>query len=72
MAKYRYVYTEFWNDPDVMETFTPEDKLFYLYLLTNNNTSQVGVYQITKKQMAFELGYSLETINSLLDLPLIK
>ena len=67
MAKFRHVYTEFWNDPDVMETFTPEDKLFYLYLLTNSNTSQIGVYQITKKQMAFELGYSAETINSLVD-----
>ncbi|WP_353479379.1 hypothetical protein [Priestia megaterium] len=45
---------------------TPEDKFFYLYLLTNPNTKQIGVYTITKKQMAFDMGYSIETINSLI------
>ncbi|URZ05878.1 hypothetical protein [Clostridium felsineum] len=65
MAKYRYVYSAFWEDPDVMEQFTPEDKLFYLYVLTNPKTTQIGVYKITKKEMAFGLGYSIESINSL-------
>ncbi|MGG0569767.1 DnaD domain protein [Priestia megaterium] len=66
MAKYRQVHTTFWQDPKVLEEMTPEDKYFYLYLLTNPNTTQIGVYQITKKQMAFDLGYSTESINSLL------
>ena len=64
---FRLVYTEFWEDPKVMEEMTPEDKYFYLYLLTNPNTNMIGVYQITKKQMAFDLGYSSESINSILD-----
>ncbi|WP_433958876.1 DnaD domain-containing protein [Cytobacillus horneckiae] len=67
MAKYRYVQTEFWNDPKIVEEMTPEDKLFFLYLLTNASTTQIGIYQITKKQMAFDIGYSVESINSLLD-----
>src|SRR5690625_3261882 len=67
MAKFRMVYTEFWNDPKTIEEMTPEDKYFFLYLLTNPNTKQIGIYQITKKQMAFDMGYSMETINSLLD-----
>lgn len=67
MAKYRAVQTEFWEDPRVIEEMTPEDKLFYLYLLTNPKTTQIGIYQITKKQMAFELGYSTESINALMD-----
>lgn len=67
MATFRMVHTEFWNDPTVIEEMTPEDKYFFLYLLTNPNTTQVGIYQITKKQMAFDMGYSMETINSLLD-----
>ncbi|MCD4838142.1 DnaD domain protein [Neobacillus sedimentimangrovi] len=67
MAKFRYVHTEFWQDAKVLEEMTPEDKYFYLYLLTNPNTTQIGVYQITKKQMAFDLGYSIESINALLD-----
>src|SRR5690625_3172079 len=67
MAKFRMVHTEFWNDPKTIEEMTPEDKYFFLYLLTNPNTKQIGIYQITKKQMAFDMGYSMETINSLLD-----
>lgn len=67
LATFRMIHTEFWNDPTVIEEMSPEDKYFFLYLLTNPNTTQVGIYQITKKQMAFDLGYSLETINSLLD-----
>jgi DnaD/phage-associated family protein len=67
MAKFRHVHTEFWQDPKVLEEMTPEDKYFYLYLLTNPNTTQIGVYQITRKQMSFDLGYSIESINSLLN-----
>ena len=65
MAKFRMVHTEFWNDPKVVEEMTPEDKYFFLYLLTNSNTTQIGVYQITKKQIAFDMGYSIESVNSL-------
>lgn len=66
MAKYRYVYTNFWESPIVSDTFTPEDKLFFLYLLTNAHTKQIGVYKLQKKLMAFELGYSIESIESLI------
>ena len=61
------VRTEFWKNPIVSEEMTPEDKYFYLYLLTNPNTTQIGIYQITKKQMAFDLGYSIESVQSLLE-----
>lgn len=64
---FRIVYTEFWNDPKVMEDMTPEDKYFYLYLLTNPCTNMIGIYRIVKKQMAFDLGYSIESVNSLMD-----
>ncbi|WP_335871260.1 DnaD domain-containing protein [Bacillus sp. 2205SS5-2] len=67
MALFRKVQTEFWNDPRVVEEMTPEDKYFFLYLLTNSSTSQIGIYQITKKQMAYDTGYSQESINALLE-----
>ncbi|MGX5563972.1 hypothetical protein ACWKS2_28070 [Bacillus thuringiensis] len=67
MAKYRHVQTSFWSDARVSEEMTPEDKYFYLYLMTNEHTNQIGVYQITRKQMAFELGYSIESTKALLD-----
>lgn len=66
MAKFRLVHTSFWNDPRVVEEMTAEDKYFFLYLLTNEFTSQIGIYQITKRQMAFDLGYSNEVINALI------
>ncbi|MBD8068791.1 DnaD domain-containing protein [Bacillus sp. PS06] len=67
MAKYRMVRTDFWKNPIVSEEMTPEDKYFFLYLLTNPHTTQIGIYKITKKQMAFDTGYSIETIHALMD-----
>ena len=67
MALKRIVDTRFWTDDKIVELFSPEDKLFMLYILTNPHTTQLGIYKINKKIMAFELGYSLETIQVLLD-----
>jgi hypothetical protein len=67
MAKYRMVRTEFWRNPILSEAMTPEDKYFYLYLLTNPYTTQIGIYKITKRQMAFDLGYSIESVHSLME-----
>ncbi|MBW8347930.1 DnaD domain protein [Bacillus sp. IITD106] len=67
MAKYRIVHTHFWDDPKVVEEMTPEDRYVFLYLLTNSHTKQIGIYTITKKQMAFDTGYSMETMNSIFE-----
>lgn len=67
MAIFRQVHISFWNDVKVIEEMTPEDKFFYLYLLTNPHTKQIGVYQLPKKVIGFEMGYSIETINSLME-----
>ncbi|MDR7236498.1 DnaD domain protein [Neobacillus drentensis] len=67
MAKFRMVRTDFWKNPVVSEEMSPEDKYFYLYLLTNPQTTQIGIYKITKKQMAFDLGYSIESVHSLME-----
>ena len=67
MAKYRIIRTEFWKNPMVLEEMTPEEKCFYVYLLTNPNTTQIGIYQITKRQIAFELGFSIESVHSLME-----
>ena len=67
MAKFRKVRIDFWMDPIVSEEMTPEDRYFYLYLLTNQRTTQIGIYKITKKQMAFDIGYSIESVHSLME-----
>lgn len=67
MGLFRQVYTKFWTDERVLEEFTPEDKLFFLYLITNPSTTQVGIYKITKKEISFQLGYSIESVNAMMD-----
>lgn len=67
MGVKRIVDIDFWNDDKVVELFSPEDKLFMLYLMTNPHTTQLGIYAINKKIMAFELGYSIDTISVLLE-----
>ncbi len=61
------VQLDFWNDPKIVEEFTPEDKYFFLYLLTNPKTTQIGIYRILKKQIAFDTGYSIESVNAIMD-----
>lgn len=41
VEKYRMVRTDFWKNPIVSEEMTPVDKYFYLYLLTNPDTTQI-------------------------------
>ncbi|MCJ8171244.1 DnaD domain protein [Clostridium botulinum] len=65
MAKYRQLYTEFWKDGFVVE-LEPEEKYFYLYLLTNANTSQCGIYELPKKIIENETGYNKETVDNLI------
>ena len=62
----RIVDTGFWTDPGT-DDFTPEDKYFMLYILTNPSTTQLGIYEISAKHAAFQMGYSKETIRNLLD-----
>lgn len=67
MAGYFTVDNAFWSDSDIAENFTPEDKYFYLYLLTCPNANISGCYEISLKQMSYDTGYSKETVERLLD-----
>jgi hypothetical protein len=50
-----------------MEEFTFEDKGFFAYLLTNQHTKQIGIYTISKRIMAFELGLTEAAIDKLVE-----
>lgn len=67
MAIYRNVHLSFWTDNKVEDDFTPEDKYFYLYLLTNPQTNICGCYEVSYSQMTYQTGYNKATINRLLD-----
>ena len=67
MALYRQIFIDFWKDPKVTEEMSAEDRYALLYLLTNPHTTQIGIYVITKRQMAFDLGYSTESVGAILE-----
>ena len=62
----RIVDTSFWTDGKV-DDFSPEDKYFMLYLLTNPFSTQLGIYEISIKQVAFQLGYSMDSVKVLIE-----
>lgn len=56
----------FWTDPKIADDFTPDDKLFYLYLMTNPHTKLCGCYEASMKQMSDETGFTKDRIEKLL------
>lgn len=67
MAIYRNIQLSFWTDNKVEDDFTPEDKYFYLYLMTNPQTNICGCYEVSYSQLTNQTGYSKDTIIKLLD-----
>lgn len=67
MAIYRNVQLNFWTDSKVEDDFTPEDKYFYLYLITNPQTNICGCYQISYAQVTGQTGYNKDTVNRLIE-----
>lgn len=65
MAIFRKIHVTFWDDPFV-ETLTPEEKYFYLFLMTNPKVTECGIYELTKKKMRDWTGYNEETVEKLL------
>ena len=66
LAIYRNIHLTFWSDTKVTDDFTPEDKYFYLYLLTNPHTNLCGCYEISIKQISREMGYTEDSIYGLI------
>lgn len=67
MAIYRNIQMSFWTDSKILDDFTPEDKYFYLYLMTNPHTNLCGCYEISLSQAAHETGYNIDSIRRLLE-----
>ena len=66
VAIYRNISLTFWTDIKVVDDFSPEDKYFMLYCLTNPHTNIIGCYEISLKQMSIEMGYTIEAIEAIL------
>ncbi|WP_373521069.1 hypothetical protein [Aquiflexum sp.] len=64
-AKLRSINTAIWFDPWFFD-LSPNKKLVWLYLLTNESTNMLGAYQITIVRIAFETGLSEKIISEIL------
>lgn len=58
---------DFWNDEQIIDEYSPEDKLFMMYLFTCPRGNSIGIFKMPIKLMAFEIGYSPEAIRTLID-----
>ncbi|MBU3112671.1 DnaD domain-containing protein [Clostridium lacusfryxellense] len=65
MAKYRQIFTEFWSDSFVID-LQPDERYFYLYIISNTKSTQSGIYEISPKYIATELGYSKDYVEELI------
>ncbi len=66
MSKTRYIKTDFWSD-SFIETLTPEEKLLFIYLFSNERVDLCWIYEITLKKIAFESWIELKKVESILD-----
>lgn len=67
MAIYRTIHTSFWQDTKVLDDMDIEERYFWLYILTNPHSNQVGCFEISKRQMCNETGFDSSKISSLLE-----
>ena len=66
MSIYRHVHINYWQDAFILD-LTPEEKYFYVYLLTNSKTKQCGIYELPMRIIETETGYNRETIDKLIN-----
>ena len=59
MARYRSILTKIWKD-EKFQNFSKDDKYLFLYLLSNEQTSESGVYHITPKTIFQETDLPIE------------
>jgi hypothetical protein len=63
---FRQVHTTFWGDADVID-WTPEERYFYLYLMTCPSSSVCGIFELPLKIIERETGYNTDTVLKLLE-----
>ena len=61
MIRFRQIHTKIWKDA-WFETLTIPQKLFYIYLFSNERASLSGIYELPLRHMIFETGLSEDQI----------
>lgn len=63
MSKLRSINTAFWSDTWI-EELDPNYKLLFIYLVTNDKTNMLGIYESSVRKIAFETGLSVDVVNN--------
>lgn len=66
MAKQRVVNTYFWSDDFILD-LKVDEKLLFLYILTNPQTDLCGAYEIAMQKIVFETKITEKRIRAILD-----
>lgn len=61
MSKLRSINTHFWSDTYVLD-LDPTEKLLFLYLLTNEQTNMLGIYELHIRRIAFDTGIDKDMV----------
>lgn len=61
MSKLRSLNTSIWNDV-WFEDLNVERKLLFVYLITNEKTNMLGIYEISSKKISFDTGISKDNV----------
>lgn len=61
MNKLRSINTHFWSDTYVID-LDPIEKLLFLYLLTNEQTNMLGIYEVHARRISFDTGIDKDMV----------
>lgn len=62
MSGYRQIHTRMWSSDRWFTELSPEHKLLFVYLFSNERTSVSGLYELPVTVASFETGLSRETV----------
>ena len=65
MSKLRSINTAIWSDP-WFEDLTPNEKLLFIYLITNEKTNMLGVYEASVKKISNDTDIDREIVSEAL------
>lgn len=65
MSKLRSISTSVWSDV-WFEELTPDQKLIWIYLITNDKTNMLGIYEASSKKISFETGIKKNDVDNAL------
>lgn len=59
---YGLVYDKFWEDPEVLEEWSPSMRLFWLYLLTCPQRNIVGIFEFSERLASLHTGLEIADV----------